>query len=405
MMNRLSIQALAERAGVEAGHVERLVGLAILVPDGEGTFAPAAVRRIQVVDMLVRAGLPLEGLAEALRRDELSLDFVEQPSYDRFAALGSATFHEISEERKIPVELLMVMREATGFAQPQPGDRVRESELAILSFLEVNLGQGVLPEHLERSLRVTGDSMRRVAETEASWWRSDILEPLFQSDLPMSEIGRRTERFASESTGATDQALLAIFHGQQTHAWVQNIFEGFELLLTRLGLYSPEGRPPAICFLDLTGYTRLTDERGDEAAADLAGKLTRIVQRTSTEHRGKAIKWLGDGVMFHFRDPGAAVVAALSMVDAASSAGLPPAHVGLHAGPVLFQEGDYFGRTVNAAARIAEYARQGEVLVSQEVVDATDVDGISFDPIGPVELKGLSGPLTLHAARWASRTA
>ena len=59
------------------------------------------------------------------------------------------------------------------------------------------------------------------------------------------------------------------------------------------------------------------------------------------------------------------------MVEAAVSVGLPPAHVGLHAGPVLFQEGDYFGRTVNITARIADYARPGEVLVSQEVVDAS----------------------------------
>ena len=82
------------------------------------------------------------------------------------------------------------------------------------------------------------------------------------------------------------------------------------------------------------------------------------------------MKWLGDGVMFHFREPAAAVLAAVAMVAVVGSQGLPPAHVGIHAGPVVFQEGDYFGRTVNLAARIAEYARPGEVLVSQEVVDA-----------------------------------
>mgnify|MGYP003693572051 CR=1 FL=1 len=77
--------------------------------------------------------------------------------------------------------------------------------------------------------------------------------------------------------------------------------------------------------------------------------------------------------------------------------GLPPAHVGIHAGPVVFQEGDYFGRTVNIAARIAEYARPGEVLVSQEVVDATDLDGVGVTAIGPVELKGVSEPLSLRS--------
>jgi class 3 adenylate cyclase len=65
----------------------------------------------------------------------------------------------------------------------------------------------------------------------------------------------------------------------------------------------------------------------------------------------------------------------------------------------LFQEGDYFGRTVNLAARIADYARQGEVLVSDDVVAASSVSGVRFEPIGPVELKGLSEAVSLHVAR------
>ena len=109
------------------------------------------------------------------------------------------------------------------------------------------------------------------------------------------------------------------------------------------------------------------------------------------------MKWLGDGVMVYFRDPGFGVVAALELVDGVASAGLPPAHVGLHAGPVLFQQGDYYGRTVNLASRIAEYARPGEVLVTREVVDASAVVDVTFTEIGPVELKGISG-VRLHAA-------
>jgi adenylate cyclase len=66
---------------------------------------------------------------------------------------------------------------------------------------------------------------------------------------------------------------------------------------------------------------------------------------------------------------------------------------------VVFQEGDYFGRTVNLAARIAEYARPGEVVVSQEVVDAAQGGPVMFIEIGPVELKGVSGPLRLYTAR------
>ena len=114
------------------------------------------------------------------------------------------------------------------------------------------------------------------------------------------------------------------------------------------------------------------------------------------------MKWLGDGVMVHFREPGAGVLAALEMVEGVGEVGLPPAHVGLHAGPVLFQEGDYFGRTVNVAARIADYARRGEVLVSDAVVAASaEIAGVDFEAIGPVELKGLTEAVSLHVARRA----
>ena len=123
------------------------------------------------------------------------------------------------------------------------------------------------------------------------------------------------------------------------------------------------------------------------------------MRRSSAQHGGKPIKWLGDGVMFYFRDPGPGVESALEMVEEARRIGLPPAHVGLHAGPVLYQEGDYFGKTVNLASRIADYARPGEILVTQAVVDASEHARASFTEIGPVELKGVSGPVNLHAAR------
>ena len=124
-----------------------------------------------------------------------------------------------------------------------------------------------------------------------------------------------------------------------------------------------------------------------------------VVKRSSADHAGRPVKWLGDGVMFYFRDPGNGVLAALEMVDGVIAAGLPPAHVGLHAGPVVMQEGDYYGQTVNVASRIAEYARPGEVLVSEAVVQAAGASGLAFDDIGNVELKGVSRVVRLAAAR------
>jgi adenylate cyclase len=103
--------------------------------------------------------------------------------------------------------------------------------------------------------------------------------------------------------------------------------------------------------------------------------------------------------MFWFADPGPGVVSALDMADGVVQAGLPPAHVGLHAGPVVQQGGDYYGQTVNIASRIAEYARPGEVLVSEAVVRACEHEALAFTDLGPVDLKGVGGPVHLHSAR------
>ena len=109
------------------------------------------------------------------------------------------------------------------------------------------------------------------------------------------------------------------------------------------------------------------------------------------------VKWLGDGVMLHFRRAEDAVPAALDLLDAVAAAGLPPAHIGIQTGPVVFEGGDYFGRTVNLAARIAEHAIAGQVLVSDDVVETIDQERFSITAVGLVQLKGVSDPVNLYA--------
>jgi adenylate cyclase len=392
-------QEVAQRAGVDADYVDRLVELGILRPGTGDEFSPGDVLRARWMQSWERAGVPLDGMAAAVRDGSLSFSFMDAAAFDRFSGLTDTTFQQLSARTGIPMDLLKVVREAVGFAEPQPEDHVREYELQVVPAIELQLSKGFRPAAIERWLRVCADSLRRVAETETDWWRTEVEQPLLDSG--------RTERWMLEAQGELgsrmapliEQVLLAIYHGQQDHSWSQGFVEHVENVLERAGLHRPLARPPAMCFLDITGYTRLTEERGDEAAADLATRLAGLVRRSSQEHGGKTVKWLGDGVMFHFPEPGDGVLAALEMVEGVASHGLPPAHVGLHAGPVVFQEGDYFGRTVNLAARIADYARPGEVVVSQEVVDAADGAPVSFIEIGPVELKGVSGALRLHTAR------
>jgi adenylate cyclase len=385
----------AERAGVEPDYLTRLEDLGVLAPGEPDRFSPGDVRRVLMARSLEDAGIPLEGVGAAIRQGTLSLDFFDAAGYERFSALADETFQQVSDRTGIPIELLSLIREAIGMAQPSPDERLREDEMAIVPFIEIQVSEGFRPAAIERLLRVQGDSTRRIAEQEAAWWTSEVIERAAAAGEGAEAMGNAalTDRIAPLS----EQTVLAMYHAHQSRTWASNIIEGFEVLMEKAGIHSRLERLPAICFLDITGYTRLTQERGDDAAADLATTVGRLVQRTSVQHGGKPIKWLGDGVMFYFGDPGHGARAALEMVDELAGAGLPPAHVGLHAGPVLYQEGDYYGQTVNLSARIADYARPGEVLVSQAVADASKEEGIAFGDIGPVELKGVSG--TVHLLR------
>ena len=398
-MSGYTRQEVARRAGVDPDYVDQLVRLGILTPDVGDAFSPADVLRARWLQSFEGAGVPLEGMAAAIRDGALSFSYLDATAFDRFAGLSGTTFHQLSARTGIPLELLMVVREALGFAEPGPDDLVREDELSVVPMIELQLAKGFRPVVVERWLRVCGDSLRRINETETAWWHSEVMTPLLASGMTEGEMLEAQADLGSQMALLREQALLAIYYGQQEHAWNRETVEHVEGALERAGLFRRLDRPPAMCFLDITGYTRLTEERGDEAAADLATRLAALVRRASQEHGGTPVKWLGDGVMFYFREPGAAVLAALEMVEVVGRQNLPPAHVGVHAGPVVFQDGDYFGRTVNLASRIADYARPGEVLVSQEVVDAAEGGPVTFTEIGPVELKGVPGTLRLHIAR------
>jgi adenylate cyclase len=401
VLGRLTPLEIAARAGVSGDFVVELLDAGLLGPAADGSLGPADVRRIRILRGLVDAGLPLAGLSEGTRRGVLSLDFVSAPEYERFGGLSDETFAAAATRTGVPVGLLTCIRGAIGLGDARPDDLVREDEQAVVGFVASQHRAGFRDEAIERLLRVLGDALRRVAEAEAEWWRSEVLEPGLEGGMRADGLGAGS--LAAELSAGSEATLLAVYHAQQEQTWVANILAGFTYLLSEAGLHRAREQLPAICFLDITGYTRLTQERGDRAAAEVADALGRLVREISQRHGGRPVKWLGDGVMCHFPDPDHAVSAALEMVSGIDAAGLPPAHVGVHAGPVVLRDGDFYGQTVNVAARITDYARPREVLVSQAVVDAARDVSVDFREVGNIELKGVLGAVRLHAARPAPR--
>ena len=126
--------------------------------------------------------------------------------------------------------------------------------------------------------------------------------------------------------------------------------------------------------------------------------LAEVVDEVARRHGGRPIRWLGDGGLFYFGETAAALLSALEMNQAASAAGLPPTHIGIQAGPVVFRDGDVYGRTVNIAARLADRAEAGEVLTSQDAVEQVDLPDVRFEPVGPVSFQGLPTPLDVWRA-------
>lgn len=398
-MTAFSADTAAARAGVTRAVVDRLTELGIL--ETAGTYTDADVRRIHVTRALERSGLSVEALATLIGRGALSLEFIDQAGLNVFAAVADETFAEVAARTGIDVDRLVMLREMTTGAAAEPGDRIREDELEIVPLVGLQLEFGFRWPAVLRALRVYADSLRRVAEGEAEWWRSEVQEPMLASGEPAANLADRARDVSPALSAASDRAVVAIYHAQQMQVWSVNIVDGIAAALEQAGMHTRSEVLPAMAFLDVSGYTQLTSERGDEAAADLIDRLGRIVQPIAVRHGGRSVKWLGDGVMLYFREPGGSVIAAIEMVEALAASGMPPAHVGIAVGSVVIQEADYYGQTVNLASRIGDYARPSEVLVDAPTVEATRGSGCTFDAIGAVGLKGVAAPVELFAARRA----
>lgn len=236
---------VALRAGVALEFVRRLTALGILSPDEGDRFSPGDVRRVMIVRTLERAGVPLDGIGNAVRSGLLSLAFADtSPTSDRFAPLSDITFADLSERSGVPVELLMVIREAVDFAHPRPNDRVREEELLIVPLVELQYHNGVRPLAIERLLRVYGDSLRRVAESEADWWHTEVMPLLSAGIAPTARIDAVHE-LMPQLARLSDDALLVIYHSQQSRPWTQGFIENVESALEAAGLHRRLERCPS----------------------------------------------------------------------------------------------------------------------------------------------------------------
>jgi adenylate cyclase len=400
VMDELSGEELADRSGVTAQQLQRLAELGIITPTPQGGYRSSDIQRIRVVDALADAGFAPEQLGQLIATGAYNLDWASVVFPEPTAQL-TTTLEEIAAATRLPQDLAARLFDAWELARPQPGQTLRADDEELLRLAAPALeGFGGDQTALLGAHRQLGDRLRGLAESQVRLFHSHVEERLTTEGHPDHSWSDDLNQVAVSMMASLERALVLLYRRHFEHYVLEVTVVRAEAALERAGLARRRPvRPPAIAFLDLTGYTKVTEERGDRAAAELAGRLVEIVHELAHRYGGRLVKLLGDGVMFHFPEPGQAVRCGLELVDRVPRLGLPLARVGLHSGPVVFQDGDYFGRTVNVAARITDHARPGEILVSDQVVaDVDRLEAVRFEPVGPVSLKGLSAPITLYTA-------
>jgi adenylate cyclase len=391
----ISRQELADLVPCDTQRVTRLVELGIVTPDDDGRFPSSDVHVIRLMAAFEEGGILLDDIARGVRDGDLTFPlglFMPEP-------VGTPeTYADLATRLGSSSEFLQRLVSELGLP-PAADGRVRTEDAEMLSLILTRLDLADEDE-LSRFARLYGGSLQRLVTAGLQFFDRAVRERIDTFDhLSNEQKDRLTYEKGAGFSDMTQRLVPWLQRRHRERVVLEYLVDRTESWLEEREIATrPTRRPPAIAFLDLTGYTALAEERGDEAAAELASDLAGVVQDAARANGGRPVKWLGDGVMFHFNDPTGAIRGGLELVEQTEEAMSVPARIGINAGAVIIQEGDYFGRTVNVAARIADFARPHEVLVSEEARQVAGNTDIAFELVGDVPLRGVSKPVRLHRA-------
>jgi adenylate cyclase len=391
----LTLEQVAAGAGVSAATVRRWVRRG-LIPGFDGHWTPAAAAYVRVIERLRARGHSLDEIKRAADRGQLAVGPIENLL---MASEGIYTLREVSRETGLSESVIERLLSAMGL--PQSPELFTEEDLQVMRYVAAIFEAGLPPVAFLQLARVYGHALAQVADAEVRLVHLYVHEPMMRSGVPNVEIAEEMEGLARQLMPFV-VPILSYMHTRLLGQFVeQDVIGHMESDLAESSL--EEGRlRVAILFADLAGYARLTVERGDEEALGAVERFLDVVQHTLPSD-ARVIKTLGDEVMVVGSDPAALASWAVGL-KAQTEEGEPPPRIGIHYGDAIYRDGDYYGRDVNQAARVVARAAGGEVLVTRPVVDvAAGLDGVRFDRIGEVGLKGFDEPTELFIASSRSR--
>jgi adenylate cyclase len=387
----LTLAQVAARAGVSAGTVRRWIAKG-LVPGYEGRWTPAAAAYVRVIARLRARGHTLEEIKRAGDHGQLAPGPIENLLR---GSDGRYTLREVARKSGLQAALVERLLTAMGFTGAAD-ELLSEEDLEMMRYVAAMLNAGLPSVAFLQLARVYGQALAQIADAEVRLVHLYVHEPLMREGISSVQIAEEMEELVRELIPFVVPLLSYVHNRYLAHFVEQDVIGHMEAELGHRS--SAEGRlRVAIAFADLAGYARLTVERGDEEALQAVERFIEAVEQT-LPHDARVIKTLGDEVMVVATDPTTLTEWAVTL-QARVEREQPPPRIGIHYGEALYRDGDYYGREINQAARVVARAAGGEVLVTRPVVDmASGTDGVRFERIGEVALKGFNEPTELFTA-------
>jgi adenylate cyclase len=385
----LTLREAAERVGVAASTLRRWAREG-LIPPYDGSWSPAAVSHARIVARLRERGHALEDIRQASDDGRLAFGYVEE-LFDT----GEEVYSLQEASRETGLEPALIARVVTALGTvPAHAERVSAEDLRLLRYVAKVLEAGFPLVALLQLVRVYGKAMARVADAEVRLFHLYVHEPLMRSGATgletadeMFELTRRLLPLSSPVMDHVHQRYLQHFVEQDVVGHMESDLDDEGVDLGRMRV--------AIAFADLAGYTRLTEEAGELEAVDAVERFVQAVE-DSLPDDARVIKTIGDEVMVVGSEPAALAEWAVDFQRLGAESTL--ARIAVHYGNALYRDGDYYGRDVNIASRVAARAAGGEVLVTRPVVERAKPE-LEFDRIAEVRLKGFSESTEVFVAR------
>jgi adenylate cyclase len=390
---RLTLKEVAERVGVTPATLRRWVKGGLipqLAADGGGGWNPTAVAQARVVARLRERGHSLDQIKRATDEGRLAFGYIEDLLP---VEAGEISLRDVA--RDTGLEPALIERFWNGLGLPtRELEELTEEDVAALHEVSDVLSTGLPLVAFLQLARVYGQAISQIADAEVRLIHLYVHEPLMRDGTPGLEMAEQMESLARGLLPLSSSLMEYLHRRYLQHFVAQDIvghmeveLEG-ELDLGRLRV--------SIAFCDLAGYTRFTEEEGDEQALSLIERFVDSVTETLPDD-ARVVKTIGDEVMIVGQDIQALTDWAVGFQGLFQQR--PEPRIGIHYGATLYRDGDYFGREVNLASRVVARARGGEVIVTDSVVDqVAESDHLVFEGIGQVKLKGFDEPRRLYRA-------